>query len=281
MSAVLVCDSGSSKSDWWLISNGNSEHLLTSSGFNPYVHDTSVLQEILSQVKANLNTISSISRIETYCAGANNETSGQMARVLQKFFPNANCQVYSDLLAVAHGLGRHTKCWVAILGTGSNLGHYDGTQIDYQRESLGWFWGDEGSARQITKAVIVAYCRRNMNEATMNLLRGVFDMTVTQMKHYALNTPPLDVISESAHLLKDHWSHPSLREISETTIFPLLEDIARLQDMYADTVHLSGSVAYFHRNFIRKKLERLGVSCGDIVQYPIQKLINYHVARDQ
>lgn len=281
MSARLICDSGSSKSDWWVIEKGRSDHLLSTIGYNPYVHDPAHFTRILNQVKHSLADDLIISEVNYYGAGASLDQSPQIKQLLQAQFPSTSCKIHSDVMAVAHALGMQTRCWLVILGTGSNVAHYNGREIDYQRESLGWFWGDEGSARQITRAVIRNYCRRQFDSNTMNLLNDALERSPVEMKRIVLDLPPLDVISDCSEQLKDLWSHPAIRKVSESELMMLLNDLIKLQDLHRDTVHLSGSVAYFHRSFIRNKLEAFGIKCGDIVQYPIHKLIKYHVRKDQ
>ena len=59
-----------------------------------------------------------------------------------------------DLLAAARALLFNEKGFAAILGTGTNSALYDGNNITYNIDSLGYFLGDEGSGSWLGKKLL-------------------------------------------------------------------------------------------------------------------------------
>ncbi len=53
---MLIADSGSSITDWTVLSNGTKVLDFQTQGLNPYVHSLSEIEEVLSEVKIVIST---------------------------------------------------------------------------------------------------------------------------------------------------------------------------------------------------------------------------------
>jgi N-acetylglucosamine kinase-like BadF-type ATPase len=118
---ILIADSGSSKTDWRLLSPDGSVEQAKTVGFNPYFQDADMIYEEL--VKALLPQLSStaISEIYYYGAGCSTDTTrGVVHTAVKKAFPSAQIDVNHDLLAAARALCGHEPGIACILGTGVN-----------------------------------------------------------------------------------------------------------------------------------------------------------------
>src|SRR6202035_799653 len=155
--AILIADSGSTKSEWCFISDGRKQ-LLETQGASPYFLSESQLvammqKELLPGLKKKRPT--HIYFYGTGCGTAANRAI--VRRALKKVFPEAKVEVQHDLTGAARALCGKNKGIVAILGTGSNSGYFNGRKITRNSPGLGYVLGDEGSGAYLGKKVLQSY----------------------------------------------------------------------------------------------------------------------------
>lgn len=143
--AILIADSGSTKCEWCLISGGRKQ-LVETQGASPYFLNEQQLVEMMrKELLPGLKkmTPTHIYFYGTGCAAAANRA--MIKRAIKKIFPKAGIEVEHDLTGAARALCGKSKGIVAILGTGSNSGYYNGKRIVRNSPGLGYILGDEGS----------------------------------------------------------------------------------------------------------------------------------------
>jgi glucosamine kinase len=127
---ILIADSGSTKTDWRFIDQMGRIHQFSGQGLNPYFMEKEQMIEILDkELLPLLAPMIGKDSFRGYFYGAGCGSNANCERVtfaLLSVFPEAEIQVYSDLLAAAHGLCGHSEGIAAILGTGMNSCLYDG-----------------------------------------------------------------------------------------------------------------------------------------------------------
>src|SRR5271154_4416607 len=143
--SILIADSGSTKCEWCFISKGRKQFINTQ-GASPYFLNELQLvalmqNELLPALKKNKPA--HIYFYGTGCAAASNRAI--VRRAIIKVFPEALIEVEHDLTGAARALCGKNKGLVAILGTGSNSGYYNGKKIIRNSPGLGYVLGDEGS----------------------------------------------------------------------------------------------------------------------------------------
>ena len=89
-----------------------------------------------------------------------------MAEGLRRFFGSASISVDIDLQGAAVALKGSESGVVGILGTGSNLGWYNGKYVEYTIPSLGYVLGDEGAGSFIGKEIVKALMRGELSSET-------------------------------------------------------------------------------------------------------------------
>src|ERR1700682_2514823 len=102
--AILIADSGSTKSEWCFISNGGKQ-IVETQGASPYFLNESQLvammqQELLPALKKKIPT--HIYFYGTGCAAAANRA--MVKRAILKVFPQAKVEVNHDLTGAARAL---------------------------------------------------------------------------------------------------------------------------------------------------------------------------------
>ncbi|MCH8317015.1 MAG: hypothetical protein IIA88_00730, partial [Bacteroidetes bacterium] len=139
----LIADSGSTKTDWRIITDDNAIHQAKTTGINPFYQ---TVDEIYNELNGNLipqlpkSAINNLKpEIFFYGTGCSNEEKCKIVySALKKTFPNANIEVHHDLVGAARALCGHQAGIACILGTGSNSCYFDGTKIIKNIPSLGF-----------------------------------------------------------------------------------------------------------------------------------------------
>jgi glucosamine kinase len=184
---ILIADSGSTKTDWRFIDQMGRIHQFSGQGLNPYFMEKEQMIEILDkELLPLLAPMIGKDSFRGYFYGAGCGSNANCERVtfaLLSVFPEAEIQVYSDLLAAAHGLCGHSEGIAAILGTGMNSCLYDGKQIIEQLPSLGYVLGDEGSGAYIGKHLLADYLNRDMPSEMSKRFESRFSLSKDQILH--------------------------------------------------------------------------------------------------
>jgi len=149
---ILIADSGTTKTEWCLITDRGDAETVITSGINPFYQDAENISVILQKEFAGVKKIDAI---YFYGAGCINQEKQNIVRnALLNVFKVTNIFVGSDLLAAAHSLCQEQSGVVCILGTGSNSCCYNGCEIVANVSPLGFILGDEGSGAVLGKKLI-------------------------------------------------------------------------------------------------------------------------------
>ena len=131
-------------------------------GYNAFTHNVEDLEEILQQ---STKVMSEVDRISIYASGMTKEQSllhNAHFSNLQRF-KDIKLFFYSDLMLCAHAGFIRDPIVVGILGTGSNVGSFDGHQLTRKHPALGYVLTDYGSGVDIGKRLFY-YLTRSDNQ---------------------------------------------------------------------------------------------------------------------
>lgn len=277
MCAYLICDSGSTKSQWMVI-NGKEIELDTTLGpFNPHIHNSPELSLLCSQI-AERTTSLELERVEFYGAGITPDKKDEVAQIISQQWPNSEVVINSDMVLAARVTSGNLSAWVAIIGTGSNLCYFNGTDISYTQPSLGWFWGDEGSGRKMVMEVLKAFSREMFSTELMGSLASRLKCSPNEMASLLLKSVgSITPIEEAAQSLADIWDDDEMVKLSEGVIGTFVKRVIHCVGQRPDIVHFSGSIAYFHQDFIKRELAKRGIECGSFIRFPLRELSKRYV----
>jgi N-acetylglucosamine kinase-like BadF-type ATPase len=152
--AILIADSGSTKAEWCFLSKSRKQ-IIETQGASPYFLNEEQLVEMMVKelVPALKKKVpDQVFFYGTGCAAAENRA--MIKRAIKKLFPQAAVEVEHDLTGAARALCGGNRGIVAILGTGSNSGYYNGRKIVRNSPGLGYVLGDEGSGAYLGKKVL-------------------------------------------------------------------------------------------------------------------------------
>lgn len=275
---VLIADSGSTKTDWSLLSDGVSFKEIQTPGCNPYFLTEDELAELFGSLKSAL-PCEKVAEVWFYGAGC---TPGEKTEIVANALRNAFGEacvisVSSDMLGAARALCQKEEGIACILGTGSNSCLYDGKEIVDNVSPLGFILGDEGSGANLGKLLIGNVLKDQLND----------DLKKKFLKQFG---PVPEIINRVYRMpLPNRW----LASLSPFILQNL--DVAGLRKMVKDAftaffvrnimnykrpelpIGMVGSVAYYYEDVIREAASGLGLRIGTICKSPIEGLKQYHL----
>lgn len=171
---TLIADSGSTKTNWLLISGNGKIEKYQTEGINPVVGDSTIISNTIGKNFApNVKGVK-IDKIAFYGAGCTNTKKQVVEKVLSKFFPDSEIEVESDVLAAARALCGHDEGVACIIGTGSNSCLFNGKKIIRNISPLGYILGDEGSGAVLGRNLVGDILKKQFSD---EICQNFFDET--------------------------------------------------------------------------------------------------------
>lgn len=280
---ILIADSGSTKTDWCLISDSGSGLYFKSEGYNPYFSVKSdMIESIRNSVSGHVDPME-ISKLHFYGAGCEADKIGVMTEVLSSVFSNCK-QLYAevDLLAAARGLLGRQPGFAAILGTGTNTCVYDGVNITKNIDSLGFILGDEGSGGAIGKRILSDYLRNKMPPSVCVQFERFHNLSAEEIIHRVYMEPlPNRFCAQFAKFL----NHPEVDtdysyRIVKSSFRQFFENLVSCYPGYTEySFNCVGSIAYCFKNILLEVLDEFNMLPGLIVPSLIEELVDYHLSK--
>ena len=280
---ILVVDSGSTKTDWIAIDkNGKIKFSTQTRGLNPQVLSSSIISERIVNNFDLYHNRDSIKKIFFYGAGCGVSSSvNRILKVFKSIFKNSDFDVKEDTYAAVYStikLGE--KSIVCILGTGSNCSYYDGIDIEQRIISLGYTLMDEASGNFFGKELIRSYYFNEMDLDIAKAFEKEYDLNADVIKDnlYRKENPNAYLATFSKFLIENK-DYKVFKEIIYNGLNRfIVHQIMQFKDCYDIPIHFVGSIAHYLKKEIRVSLTEKGMKMGNVVQRPIDNLVNYHVA---
>ena len=285
---ILIADSGSTKTDWALISPSvlssqlsvlsSQLSVLSSQGLNP-VHQSreTILQILRSELLPQLDS-SEIESVFFYGSGVRPEMEPVMVNLLREVFPQAETiEAHSDLLGSARALCGHNYGIASILGTGANSCLYDGTSIVMNTPAMGYILGDEGSGASLGKRLLHDLYKGVLSEKVKASFEAETGLVMPEIINKVYRQPlPNRFLASLSTFIHTHLDIPEMRQLVIDTFVDFFRfNIAPYQrpDL---PVSFVGSIAYFFESELREAAESQGFTLGTILRSPIEGLIRFH-----
>lgn len=163
----LIAESGATKTDWRLVEDDGTVRSASTAGLNPSVLDAEQIRSIIAPVMPVLNPEGrSVPEIHFYGAGlVSDAAAAPLADALSMWYPFAQMEFHSDMLAAARALFGDGSGVVAIMGTGSNSCLFEKGQVVKNIRPGGFILGDEGSGAALGKAFISDFIKGLLPES--------------------------------------------------------------------------------------------------------------------
>jgi glucosamine kinase len=276
---IIICDSGSTKTDWRLLLNDSSIEQIKTLGFSPRFQTS---EDIYSEIKEKLVPIvtEEVSEVHFYGSGCSTESAIKIVEnALYKAFPSASVYVGEDMLAAARALCGHEPGIACILGTGSNSCLFDGEKIVDAMPNLGFILGDEGGASYLGKRLIQDYIHGEIPAHLNEKFKKRFNnLTRDEVVDNVYNKPmPNRYMASFTKFLFDNLSDPYAYNLVYQSFTEFFDKTVCKYPNYKNyKVHFVGSIAFYYNTILRQVANDKGVTLKNILETPIAGLTLYH-----
>lgn len=276
MAITVIAESGSTKTDWRLVTQDGLVGEFLSNGINPVLQPIEGLQADQDDVLKQMQKYD-VNALYFYGAGCSQKENKQkLTSLFSQFFPSAHVQVESDLVAAGKALFGNQKGIACILGTGSNSCLYDNGVVVQNVSSLGYILGDEGGGAQIGKRLMRDFLRKSMPENLSKSLEDLLGLTQSEIyqKVYQDKYPNRFLASIVGHLAPDYGTSAYFSQIV-TAEFEMFFDncLAGYVSSKDLQVGFVGSIAHFFEKELRSVAEKKKFNIEKIIRKPIDQLV--------
>jgi N-acetylglucosamine kinase-like BadF-type ATPase len=281
MPVSLIADSGATKAEWVLINDGEKKTLFTQ-GISPYFLNTEQVADLVQNELAKKLKNVIVEDIHYYGTGcANPENAKSIKKALHKVFPQANCNVNTDLMAAARAVCGHEKGIACILGTGSNSCYYNGKSIVKNSPGIGYVLGDEGSGAYLGKKVIQYYLYNTFDEDLRARFDAKFVTNGVEILDNVYKKPlPNRYLATFTMFLAENRGHYMIENIIEDGLNDFFfQHLCKYNEVWKYPVSFVGSVADGFKDVIQQLCNSYEFELGTILKNPMQGLVKYHNER--
>jgi glucosamine kinase len=275
---ILIADSGSTKTFWALVGDGQVARQIKTGGINPFFRDSySISEELRKDLLPFLEA--EITEVHFYGAGIINKEKGRVIQnLLFGLFPGAEVETQSDLLAVSRATCGNLPGIACILGTGSNSGLFDGEKIIEQVSPLGFILGDEGSGAVMGRKILGDYFKNSMPPQLRENFRSKYNLTKEEVleKVYRGERPNLFLAKFTEFLSENlQTDYCSSFVMNEFEAF-IVRNILNYTDCRFYPVNVVGSVGFVFQDILKEALAKYSLKCGKILKDPMEGLTRFH-----
>jgi glucosamine kinase len=276
--AILIADSGSTKCEWCFISNGRKQ-IVNTQGASPYFLNE--LQLVAMMQKELLPPLKKKTPTHVYFYGTGCATAANRAivrRAIKKVFPRSRIEVEHDLTGAARALCGKKGGIVAILGTGSNSGYYNGKKIIRNSPGLGYVLGDEGSGAYLGKKVLQHYLYNTFDVDLHDKFYKRYRVTAGDILDAVYKKPlPNRYIASFTMFLAENRGHFMIENIIEDGLHDFFSiHLAHYPESGKIPVFFTGSVAFGFKDILKEICKTYGWDTGKFLAKPMPGLIDYH-----
>ncbi|MEJ7611756.1 MAG: N-acetylglucosamine kinase [Ferruginibacter sp.] len=278
MSSVLIADSGSTKTQWCLVS-GNKKRSVTTQGISPYFLNDEGLNNILrGELALKLGDVLP-AEVYYYGTGCSNPANVSLIkRGLKKIYPAAKITVEHDLTGAAKALCGDEKGVVCILGTGSNSGYYNGKKIVKNSPGLGFILGDEGSGAYLGRKVLQYYLYKTFDAELEEKFLQKYPGNASEILDNVYKKPlPNRYLSGFAAFLAENRGHYMVENIIEDSFNDFFfTHLYKYSESWTMPIHFTGSIAYGFRDVLAQMCLDYELQLGKVLKEPMTGLVKYH-----
>ena len=277
---ILIAESGSTKTDWVLVNDQNKITIFKTMGFNPFFHSSKFIAEKIQENQEFYQASKNVDKLYFYGAGCSSlEMNNIVKSGLKSIFPNTEISVDHDLLACALSTYQGEPAISCILGTGSNSCYYDGQTLREEVPAIAYVLGDEGSGSFYGKKLLRDYLYNQLPESIKVDFEDQFGSAKSEIFESVYMKPHANVyLASFMKFLNRHYHHEYVIEMIQNGMNEFIKiHVCCYPEYKSVKTHFIGSISkIFERELIGDAANH-GVILGDIIQKPVDNLVNYHL----
>ncbi|WP_405606294.1 N-acetylglucosamine kinase [Polaribacter sp. Asnod1-A03] len=277
---ILIADGGSTKADWIAINSNKEEAFrVRTLGLNPAIVPEKELHNRIINMFQLINIKEDVEEIHFYGAGCGTPKPVEILKtILETIFVNAKVYIAEDMLAAVYAATGKEPALVCILGTGSNSCYYDGENMEMLTASLGYILMDEASGNYFGKKLIIDYFYKQMPDEIAIKFKEEFDLDVDTIKKNLYREPnPNMYLASFAKFMFDFKEKEYIKEIIKKGFQEFFKYRILPYNKTIDTpIYFIGSIAHYFRDILETIAEDNHLKITDVIQRPIDNLLEYH-----
>lgn len=272
---ILIADSGSTKTDWVIVTSTAQPVVINTQGINP-VHQSR--EQIVSIIRDELQNRVGAEAVYFYGSGIRPEMEKTMRGVLEEMFPQAmTVEVHSDLLGAARALCGHEYGIASILGTGANSCLYDGEKIVEHTPALGYILGDEGSGAALGKRFLHDLYGGKLSEEIKTTFEKDMHLDLAEIINRVYRQPLANrFLASLSVFISNHREDEGVHGVLVNNFVDFLNYHIAPYNRRDLPVSFIGSIAWHYQEELQEAAQRAGFTIGTILKSPIEGLLRYH-----
>jgi Predicted N-acetylglucosamine kinase len=278
---LIIADSGSTKTDWFVVKNNEITRTFKSQGINPFHQKVNEIkytlkEEVLCMMSEEF--LSSDLNIAFYGSGCTVEKIPVMRNILAEVFSLSlqNIEVAGDLLGAARAVCGHENGIACILGTGANSCLYDGKEITANTPPLGYILGDEGSGAVLGKrfmnGIFKGWIPERIKDMYLKETNQTYSSIISKVYTEPLANRYLATVSK---FVGEHIDEEPLRKLVKDNFSDFMKyNILPYNEVRK--IGFIGSVADVFSDILKEVCEEYGFEVSRINQSPVAGLLDYY-----
>ncbi len=279
--AYLFADSGSTKTDWLLVSSDGTQNELHTDGINPARDARDNIYNVLyHDLLTQLPHAEALQAVYFYGAGCMEPFSQSVKSVVGELFPGRHIEVESDLLGAARAVCGHEAGIACILGTGSNSCLYDGKDIVKHTSPLGYILGDEGSGSYLGKMLLNGLFKGTLPEALREDFCSRFSLSLPDIIERVYRRPAANAFLASlVPFIVEHRDIPAIHDMLIEAFRLFLKNNIAVYGHREMPINCVGGIAHQFEAELAAAAAEEGRQIGRIMRRPIEAIAQYHIKR--
>jgi N-acetylglucosamine kinase-like BadF-type ATPase len=276
---ILIADSGSTKTDWTVLSHTQTVKQVKTKGLNPFfMTEEEITEEIKEALLPELPK-GNFDSVFFYGAGCTPEKQPIVERALHNALTiTGPCEVASDMLGAARAICGHKPGIACILGTGSNSCAYDGERITANVSPLGFILGDEGSGAVLGKTLVGDVLKHQLPQSIVDRFNEKYHLSTAEIIDRVYRQKlPNRFLASFVPFLEENLDEPSIYRLVKNAFTSfLVRNVEQYEGWERLPIGFVGSIAHFYRKPLEDALAEQDMRLGRIIQAPMEGLIAYH-----
>ena len=277
---ILIADGGSTKADWIALDANKAETFrVRTLGLNPAVVPQEELHNRIINMFQLIQVKDEVKEIYFYGAGCGTPKAANILdNVMQAIFVNAKIVVEEDMLAAVYAASGNQPALVAILGTGSNSCYFDGKKMHMKVASLGYVLMDEASGNYFGKRLIRDYYYGLMPNYIVEKFEKEFVLDPDTIKQNIYREPnPNMYLASFAQFMFEFKEEKYVRRLMRKGFEKFFKYRILPYQVAKDTpIYFIGSIAFYFREILDDVAAKYDLKITDVIQRPIDNLLEYH-----
>lgn len=277
---ILIADGGSTKADWIALNKHKEEEFrVRTLGLNPAVVAEEELHNRIINMFQLINIKDDVTEIHFYGAGCGTPKPCAILKgILENIFVNAQVFISEDMLAAVYAATGKDPAMVCILGTGSNSCYFDGENMQMIVPSLGYILMDEASGNYFGKKLIVDYYYHKMPKNISEEFGKEFNLDADYIKrHIYKEANPNMYLASFAKFMFDFKDDKYIKRLIKKGFQKFFKYRVLPYNLSEGTkIYFIGSIAHYFRDILENVAENNKLKITDVIQRPIDSLLEYH-----